>query len=90
MFREFLAEGEKEFFFSLNKIAGSPIKDIVVMVSYEFGEPVLALQSIQFENGTSLFCGGEHDMAYISGNYGPHNKSTKFVVNLSDLRPREY
>jgi hypothetical protein len=83
--KDFLAEEEK-YFFSLNKIAGQKIKDITVMVSYEFDDPVFSLHSIEFEDGTSLFVEGEHDIAYIY-EYGPFGNTTKFVVSPKQLRP---
>lgn len=50
---------------SLSKITGKKIKDIEVGVSTEFIDPVLQILGIYFEDGTKLWCGGEHDLPYL-------------------------
>lgn len=52
---------------SLEKVVGKKIKEVQGYLSSEFGDPVFQLFRIYFEDGSSCFVEGEHDMPYLSG-----------------------
>jgi nucleotide-binding universal stress UspA family protein len=82
--KPFLVGGDSyDWLLSLSKLAGSEVVDVTVTTSREFGEPVVVLHSIVFNNDTELFVEGEHDMPYLAG--GPRGRTTKFVVDLEDI-----
>ncbi len=67
--KEFLYDEKNTTFFSLTKLVGKKIADITGYPSDPFGgSPVFKLFQIIFEDGTSVFTEGEHDVPYISDN----------------------
>lgn len=58
--------GEKYGRIDLAKLVGKKILRVEGSVSSEFGDPlVFKLSCIVFEDGSSEYCEGEHDMPYI-------------------------
>ena len=55
---------EEDFYISLSKLSGSPVKDVLVHLSREFGDVSVVLSQILLEDGRKLMCGGEHDFPY--------------------------
>lgn len=51
---------------SLVKLVNQPIKDVTGHLTTEFGDPVFKMCEIVFEDGTKLFCEGEHDIPYFT------------------------
>src|SRR5687768_3819539 len=74
----------EDYRFSLSKLVGSNIKDIEFMISNEFGFPVIQLLSIDFEDGSSFSCEGEHDIAYVTKNCmaTPNNTNLRTLARL--------
>lgn len=56
---------EHDWQLSLVKLVGLKVKDIRGYITTEFGDPVIKLTEIEFEDGTELCCEGEHDMPYV-------------------------
>lgn len=55
-----------EYYESLSKLIGKPIKDVVGYLSdSEFDFIVFKIRKIMFEDETSLDVGGEHDIAFV-------------------------
>ena len=50
---------------SLSALTGVRPVDISVMVNDPFGDPLMEISEIHFENGESISVGGEHDCAYF-------------------------
>lgn len=50
---------------SLNKLLNSRIKDVEGRISNEFGAPHFEISRIILEDGSVIFIGGEHDIAYL-------------------------
>jgi len=59
---------------SLTRLVG-PIKDVVGYVSTELSDVVFKLFRIDFVDGTSVWCEGEHDCAYVY-HWGPNPPAT--------------
>lgn len=51
---------------SLNKLMGKNVVDIEGYVSTEFGEPTFKISQVIFDDGTSVWAEGEHDMPYLT------------------------
>ena len=56
---------------SIVKLIGKPISDIVGYLTNEFGDATFQMCRVVFEDGTDLWCEGEHDLPYLT------NSSTK-------------
>ncbi len=79
---EDVSYGGSDFLISLTKFRGK-IKDVVVFISTEFGDPMLEISRIVFEDGEDYNAEGEHDIAYLSTyerENDPYNEE-----NLTDL-----
>jgi hypothetical protein len=50
---------------SLSLLMGKRIADVCCRISTEFGDPVVQISKIVFEDGTWQHAEGEHDIAYI-------------------------
>jgi hypothetical protein len=82
--KEFLYDENNTTFFSLTKLTGKKIADITGYPSDPFGEaPIFKLFQIIFEDGTSSFVEGEHDVPYISGD-GIHNLDEETLQSFID------
>ena len=53
-------------YISLSKLTGKKIADIEGYISSPYGDALFIMSRIHFEDGSSLYCEGEHDMAYLS------------------------
>jgi hypothetical protein len=63
--KDFL-HGDSDTFFSLSKLVGKKIADITGYPTDPFGgTPVFKLHQIVFEDGTTVYAEGEHDVPYI-------------------------
>lgn len=62
---EVTIDGKSDGNISLVKLTGLKIKDIQCWISNEFGDPVLQVSRIVFENDVTVWMEGEHDMPYI-------------------------
>lgn len=67
-FKDLLVEGST-YEISLTKLTGLKIKDIYCNITREFGDPVVEINHIVFEDGSELSCEGEHDLAYVTCYY---------------------
>jgi hypothetical protein len=61
--------GDRYSNIDLEKLYGKKVKRIECSISSDFGDDTLVLQlhSIVFEDGTTEFIEGEHDLPYIPG-----------------------
>ena len=55
-----------DLYISLNKLHGKAVKDIHGYITTEFGDPTFKMSKVVFEDGTSVFCEGEHDLPYLT------------------------
>jgi hypothetical protein len=61
----YMADGS-DLYFSLSKLTGKKVVDILGYPADPFGgTPLFQISHIVFEDGTTVFVEGEHDVAYI-------------------------
>lgn len=65
----------------LATLVGKKIKSVKVSVTTEFGDPVLELRKIVFEDDTFLQCEGEHDLPYLTTDVMGDNYPSEDVLN---------
>lgn len=71
---------------SLNKLSGKKIKDIYGNIALPFGDPLFTISFIVLEDGTKLWVGGEHDVAFIDDDIIDQDE----MENLSEQLEKEY
>jgi hypothetical protein len=74
---------DSPWFLSLSRLVG-PIKDVIVTVSIEFGDPVLAIHKVVLENGQEFDAEGEHDLPYLIEGYKNGKKFN--IISTKSLR----
>lgn len=79
-------EGEKHFL-SLVKLIGSPVKDIEITISEEFGSPCIQLFRVVLEDGRQAFVEAEHDIAYLGKNLGVSEEQLSALRLEQDATP---
>lgn len=63
--KDFLQDGS-DWLFSLNKLTGRKVVDVIGYPSDPFGGvPLFKVSQIVFEDGTTISIEGEHDVPYI-------------------------
>lgn len=62
---EELAKLSNEIGLDLADVTGKKVDKIIGFVSNDFGDAVFVMQKIVFEDGSSIFCEGEHDIPYL-------------------------
>lgn len=68
---------------SLSKLIGKKIKEVAGCISTEFGEPVFNMTKIVFEDGSYMWCEGEHDIAYLTnGAVDQENYTDEILTDL--------
>lgn len=72
--------------YGLTKIYGNKIKEIHGYLSNEFDEPVFKMTKVEFENGITFDCEGEHDMPYLTGY---DDKMSEEVEKISEQERKE-
>ena len=58
-------KAESDYKYSLTKLLGQPIKDIVGWVSSNWDEPIFHITNVVLVDGTKLGVEGEHDCPYL-------------------------
>lgn len=61
-----LRVGEGDYLMSLSKLTGKKIADVTFYISVEFGEPVIKVCDLVFEDGSEMGFEGEHDFPYLT------------------------
>jgi hypothetical protein len=69
---------------SLSLLMGKRIADICCRISNEFGDPVVQISKIVFEDGTWVHAEGEHDIAYIPQNTKEEGLSHEQLLALDE------
>ena len=61
-----LADPSDDFYISLSKLTGKKVVDLHGYLDSQFGTPVFHVCRVAFEDGTTEFLEGEHDVAYLA------------------------
>jgi hypothetical protein len=86
---EFLYEGS-DYLFSLNKLLGKKVTDVVGYPTAPFGgTPLFRISQIIFEDGTSMFVEGEHDVAYLPADDEVTNMDEETLQKFIDEKTDE-
>lgn len=82
--KDFLQDGS-DWLFSLNKLVGKKVVDIVGCPTDPFeGTPLFDIFAIVFDDGTEIHVEGEHDVAYIPASDKLKNMDEDTLQNLID------
>ena len=72
----------------LSKLTGLKIKDVHGYISHEFGDPVIKVTYIEFEDGQHIGVEGEHDFPYLTP-YPKYNVPNMDDETLEELYRQE-
>jgi hypothetical protein len=80
----FLSEGS-DWLFSLSKLVGKKVIDVVGYPSDPFGDaPLFKIVEIVFEDKTTISVEGEHDVPYLPADNEVNNMDEQTLQGFSD------